>query len=197
MWIYEGDSAARGFRAARNPLTQAAYMMRGVPPNCLGMTPVQIMKNDVFNDIITILGLKFGKEFNIKDLNFGKIVLSTDADVDGDKIAALLLLFFRMWPELIKEKIVCRSISPIIIAKKNKERKKYYSIADFKADEKKLKSNWIIKYVKGLSGLDAEETKDVMRNPIYLYFDYDKDADEMFERWFGSDSNQRKQLMEI
>ena len=197
LWIYEGDSAARGFRAARNPLTQAAYMMRGVPPNCLGMTPVQIMKNDVFNDIIAILGLKFGKEFNIKDLNFGKIVLSTDADVDGDKIAALLLLFFRMWPDLIKEKIVCRSISPIIIAKKNKERKKYYSIADFKADEKKLKSNWIIKYVKGLSGLDGEETKDVMRNPIYLYFDYDKDADEMFERWFGSDSNQRKQLMEI
>ena len=48
-----------------------------------------------------------------------------------------------------------------------------------------------------MSGLDGEETKDVMRNPIYLYFDYDKDADEMFESWFGSDSNQRKQLMEI
>ena len=47
------------------------------------------------------------------------------------------------------------------------------------------------------SDFDAEETKDVMRNPIYLYFDYDKDADEMFERWFGPDSNQRKQLMEI
>ena len=197
LWIYEGDSAARGFRAARNPLTQAAYTMRGVPPNCLDMTAVQIMKNDVFNDLVTILGLKFGKEFDIKDLNFGKIVISTDADVDGDKIAALLLLFFRNWPELIKKHIVCRSISPIIIAKKGKERKKYYSIPEFKTDEKKLKSGWMIKYAKGLSGLDAVETKEMMREPIYLYFDYDEKADNMFNRWFGKDSEQRKQLMEI
>lgn len=197
LWIYEGDSAARGFRAARNPLTQAAYTMRGVPPNCLDMTAVQIMKNDVFNDLVTILGLKFGKEFDIKDLNFGKIVISTDADVDGDKIAALLLLFFRNWPELIEKHIVCRSISPIIIAKKGKERKKYYSIAEFKADEKKLKSGWMIKYAKGLSGLDAVETKEMMREPIFMYFEYDSNADNMFNRWFGKDSEQRKQLMEI
>ena len=197
LWIYEGDSAARGFRAARNPLTQAAYTMRGVPLNCLDMTPVQIMKNDVYNDLVTILGLKFGKEFDIKDLNFGKIVISTDADVDGDKIAALLLLFFRNWPELIEKHIVCRSISPIIIAKKGKERKKYYSIAEFKADEKKLKSGWMIKYAKGLSGLDAVETKEMMREPIFMYFEYDSNADNMFNKWFGKDSEQRKQLMEI
>lgn len=197
LWIYEGDSAARGFRAARNPLTQAAYTMRGVPQNCLDMTAVQIMKNDVFNDLVTILGLKFGKEFDIKDLNFGKIVISTDADVDGDKIAALLLLFFRNWPELIEKHIVCRSISPIIIAKKGKERKKYYSISDFKKEEKKLKSGWMIKYAKGLSGLDATETKEMMREPIYMYFEYDSNANNMFNRWFGKDSNQRKQLMEI
>lgn len=197
LWIYEGDSAARGFRAARNPLTQAAYTMRGVCQNSLDMTPVQIMKNDVYNDLITILGLKFGKEFDIKDLNFGKIVISTDADVDGDKIAALLLLFFSNWPELIEKHIVCRSISPIIIAKNGKERKKYYSISEFKADEKKLKSGWMIKYAKGLSGLDAVETKEMMRNPIFMYFEYDTNANIMFKRWFGKDSEQRKQLMEI
>lgn len=197
LWIYEGDSAGRGFRTGRNPLTQAAYFMRGVCPNSLDMTSVQMMKNDVYNDIISILGLKFGKEFDIKDLNYGKIVISTDADVDGDKIAALLLLFFSHWPELIQRRIVCRSISPIIIAKKNKERRKYYSIDDFKREEKKLKSGWMIKYAKGLSGLDAEETKEMMRNPIYMYFDYDSNADSMFKRWFGKDSDNRKQLMEI
>ena len=52
--------------------------MRGVPPNALNMSPIQIMKNDVFNDLITILGLKFGSEFDIKNLNFGKIVISPD-----------------------------------------------------------------------------------------------------------------------
>lgn len=196
LWIYEGDSAARGFRTGRNPLTQAAYMMRGVPPNALDMTPIQIMKNDVYNDLVTILGLKFGSEFNVSDLNFGKIVISTDADVDGDKIAALLLVFFRNWPELIDKHIICRSISPIIVAKKGKDKRKYYSIEDFKAEEKKLKG-YMIKYAKGLSGLDAEETKEMMRNPIYMHFEYDELADSMFNKWFGNDSNQRKQLMEI
>ena len=55
----------------------------------------------------------------------------------------------------------------------------------------------MIKYVKGLSGLDAAETKEMMRNPIYMYFDYDAQADEMFSKWFGDDPEQRKQLMEL
>lgn len=118
------------------------------------------------------------------------------ANVDGDKIAALLLVFFRNWPQLIEKGIVCRSISPIIIAKKGKERRKYCSIEDFNKEEKKLKG-YMIKYAKGLSGLDAEETKEMMRNPIYLKFEYDEKADEMFERWFGTDSDQRKKLMEL
>ena len=94
LWIFEGDSARSSFRNCRNPEFQAGYTMRGVPPNVYGMTPLQIMKNEVFNDIVTVLGLKWGKEFSLDELNFGKIVISTDADVDGDKIASLLLLFF-------------------------------------------------------------------------------------------------------
>lgn len=196
LWIYEGDSAARGLRLGRNPLTQAGYLLRGVVPNCLDMTPLEIMKNDCFNDLISILGLKFGNEFDISNLNFGKIVISTDADVDGARIAALLLLFFSRWPELFTKKIVCRSITPIIIAKKNKDVKKYYKIEDFNKDSKKLKG-YMIKYVKGLSGLDMNETKESMRNPNFMYFDYDDNAEVMFKRWFGKDSDQRKQLMEI
>lgn len=55
----------------------------------------------------------------------------------------------------------------------------------------------MIKYAKGLSGLDVDETKEMMREPIYMYFEYDSNADSMFNRWFGKDSEQRKQLMEI
>lgn len=197
LWIYEGDSAARGLRTGRNPLTQAGYLMRGVVPNSLDMTSLDIMKNDVFNDLVTIIGLKFGDEFNVDDLNFGKIVISTDADVDGDKIAALLLLLFKRWPALFEHNIICRSISPIIIAKKGKETRKYYSIDKFNKEESKLKSGWMIKYVKGLSGLTTEETKEMMHNPIFMYFNMDNKSEEMFSRWFGKDSNQRKQLMEM
>lgn len=195
LWIYEGDSAARGLRIGRDPETQAGYIMRGVPPNSLDMSPLQIMKNDVFNDIITILGLKFGEEFDpLKDLKFDKIVISTDADVDGDKIAALLLLLFSKWPVLIEKGIVCRSITPIIIAKKGKETRKYYTIEEFNKDAKKLKG-WMVKYVKGLSGLDAQETKESMRNPIFMHFKMDDLSKSMFKKWFGKNSDDRKEMM--
>jgi DNA gyrase/topoisomerase IV subunit B len=168
--------------------------MRGVPPNSLDMSPLQIMKNDVFNDLITILGLKFGEDFNINDLKFDKIVISTDADVDGDKIAALLLLLFSHWPELFKQGIVCRSITPIIIAKKGKDIKKYYSIEEFDKESKKLKG-YMVKYVKGLSGLDAAETKETMRNPIFMHFKEDDLTNSMFKKWFGKNSDERKNMM--
>ena len=194
LWIYEGDSAARGLRIGRDPETQAGYIMRGVPPNSLDMSPLQIMKNDVFNDIITILGLKFGDDFNINDLKFDKIVISTDADIDGDKIAALLLLLFSRWPILFEKGIVCRSITPIIIAKKGKEVKKYYSQEEFDKDARKLKG-YMIKYVKGLSGLDAFETKESMRNPIFMHFKIDDLTKSMFKKWFGKNSEDRKEMM--
>ena len=195
LWIYEGDSAGRGFRVARDPQIQAAYTMRGVPPNALGMSPLQIMKNDVFNDLVSVIGLKFGSDFDINNINFGKIVISTDADVDGDRICALLLLFFSTnWPELIEKNIVCRSISPIIIANKGKESRKYYSMEDFNKESSKLK-NYEIKYCKGLSGLNAKETKEMMREPIFHYFTKDNQADHFFKKWFGKDADIRKDLM--
>ena len=195
LWIYEGDSAGRGFRVARDPQIQAAYTMRGVPPNALGMSPLQIMKNDVFNDLVSVIGLKFGSDFDINNINFGKIVISTDADVDGDRICALLLLFFSTnWPELIEKNIVCRSISPIIIANKGKESRKYYSIEDFNKESSKLK-NYEIKYCKGLSGLNAKETKEMMREPIFHYFTKDNQAEHFFKKWFGKDADIRKDLM--
>jgi len=195
LWIFEGDSAKAGFRGGRNPDIQAGYTMRGVPLNCYGMTPLQIMKNEVFNDIVTILGLKWGKEFDINELNFGKIVISTDADVDGDKIASLLLLFFNNWPELIEKGIVCRSISPIIISRKGKDCKKFYTMEEFKAEEKKLKG-YSHKYAKGLGGLSNQESKEMYQEPKFLYFKKDEAADSMFRKWFAKgDSETRKQML--
>ena len=195
LWIFEGDSAKSGLRGGRNPEIQAGLIMRGVPLNCYGMTPVQIMKNEVFNDIVTILGLKWGKEFDINDLNFGKIVISTDADVDGDKIAALLLLFFNNWPELFEKNIVCRNISPIVISRKGKDCQKFYTMEEFKEAEKKLKG-YSHKYVKGLGGLSDNETKEMYHNPKFLYFKKDEVADSMFRKWFNKqDSDIRKDML--
>lgn len=195
LFIFEGDSARSGFRGGRIPEFQAGYTMRGVPPNCHGMTPLQIMKNEVFNDIVTILGLKWGKEFNINDLNFGKIVISTDADTDGDKICALLLCFFNNWPELFEKNIVCRNISPIIISRKGKDCKKFYTMEEFKNEEKKLKG-YSHKYVKGLGGLNNQESKEMYQNTKFLYFKKDEATDSMFRKWFSKgETDIRKDML--
>ena len=195
LWIFEGDSAKAGLRGGRNPEIQAGLIMRGVPPNVYGMTPIKKKKNEVYNDIVTVLGLKWGKEFNIDDLNFGKIVISTDADSDGDKIASLLILFFDNWPELFEKNIVCRNISPIIISRKGKDCKKFYSFDEFKAVENKLKG-YSHKYVKGLGGLSDQESKEMYQNPKFLYFKKDEAADSMFRKWFNrSESNERKNML--
>lgn len=195
IWIFEGDSAASGFRAGRKPETQAGYLMRGVPLNCYGMNGVQILKNEVFSDLVSIIGLKWGKEFKVEDLNYNKIVISSDADVDGDKIAALLLVFMNNWPELFKHNIVCRSISPIIIATKGKDEQKFYTMEDYVASEKKLKG-YTIKYCKGLSGLNQKQTREMYHEPIYHYFKKDDAAEIILKNWFDKDmSDERKRML--
>lgn len=183
LWIFEGDSAQSGFRSARNPMTQAGYIMRGVPLNVCNMTPTQIMKNQVFSDIVTILGLQWGHTNDVTKLNFGKIVICSDMDYDGHKIASLLLVFFNFFPELFDAKIVCRSISPIIIATKGKDIKKFYTLDEYNKEASKLK-NYIVKYAKGLGGLNTQEYKEMMREPIFKYFDKDENSDILLKKWF-------------
>ena len=196
LFVYEGDSAKSSFRIARDPQTQAAYIMRGVPLNTYGMSPVQVMKNQVFSDMVNILGLKWGEYNDASKLSFNKICIASDADQDGSKIASLLLVFFNHFPELFEQGIVCRLISPIIIATKGTEKKKYYTMKEFEKDEKKLGSGWKIKYCKGLGGLNNEESIEMMRQPIFHTFTKDEMADSMLRRWFAKGiASERKDMM--
>lgn len=184
LWIFEGDSAKAGFRVSRNPITQAAYIMRGVPLNTYGMSAVQVMKNQVFSDIINIMNLKWGEK-NTKDtLNFNRIVISSDADADGHHIAGLLMQFCNHFPELFEEGIVCRSISPIIIAEKGKDHRSYFTLKEYKKDEKNLKG-FKIKYIKGLGTLEGSYYRDMMQNPHFQVYTKDDLADSTFRHWLA------------
>lgn len=195
LWIFEGDSAQSGFRSARNPMTQAGYIMRGVPLNVCNMKPTQIMKNQVFSDIVTILGLQWGKPNDVTKLNFGKIVICSDMDYDGHKIASLLLVFFNFFPELFEANMVCRSISPIIIATKGKDVKKFYTMDEYNKEAPKLK-NYIVKYAKGLGGLNTQEYKEMMQTPIFKYFKKDDNAEMLLKKWFTKGiASERKSML--
>jgi DNA topoisomerase-2 len=200
LWIFEGDSAGGGFRACRTPMTQAGYLMRGVPLNVISSTATQVMKNQVFNDIVNVIGLQWGQYNKAEDLKFGKIVISSDADPDGDKIAALLLVFFNHFPELFEQGLICRSISPIIVASKGKPKtknydtKSFYSFEEYHKEEKKLKG-YEIKHVKGLGTMNNVEYRQMMQNPIFHYFTKDEMADLMLKKWFGKGIAQERREM--
>lgn len=195
LWIFEGDSARSGFRSARNPQTQAAYMLRGKVLNINNLGPSKIMANKELSDIITILGLQWGQTNKPEDLNFGKIVICTDADADGSCICGLLLNFFNLFPELYEAGMVCRSISPIIVAQKGLDIKKYFTMADYKKDEKNLKG-YKITYLKGLGTQTDQLYKEMMQQPLFHYFTKDDIADISFKAWFGKgNASERKSML--
>lgn len=195
LYIAEGSSAVAGFRMARDPQTQACYEMRGVPLNTYGMSPLQVMKNQVFSDIINILGLKWGEKNTPEKLNFNKVVINSDMDPDGNHIAGLLIMFFNNFPELFEYGIICRNISPIIIAEKGNDCKTYFTLKDYKKDENKLKG-YIVKYIKGLGTLPNKFYKDMMRHPHYQVYSKDEFSDGILRHWFakGNASERRDTL---
>ncbi len=195
LYIAEGASATSGFRVNRDPQTQASYEMRGVPRNIWGLSPVQIMKNQVFSDLINIIGLKWGEYNSADKLNFGKIIINSDADADGHHIAGLLMLFCNCFPELFEQKIVYRNISPIILAEKGKEVKPYYSLKEYKKDEKNLKG-YNIKYIKGLGSLPPKAYKEMMQNPHLQCYSKDEFADSTFRHWMAKGiADERRELL--
>lgn len=201
--IFEGDSAGAAFRTCRNAATQAAYFMRGVPKSVYGCSPTEVMKNQVFNDIVNIIGLQWGVYNDKNDLRFSKIIIGSDMDPDGSHIAGLLLLFFNCFPELFEQHMVCRLMSPFIIASKGKPGSKSFTVQyfntldEYRKAEKKL-MGYEVKHVKGLGTLNKEESKEMYRNPVYQYFTKDQLADLMFKKWFDDGkegASTRKDMM--
>ena len=116
-------------------------------------------------------------------------------DYDGSKIASLLIVFFNHFPELFEQGLICRSISPIIVARKGSDEKKYFSLEDYKKDEAKLKGYKII-YNKGLGGLDNTLYKEMMQSPTFHYFSKDALADSMLRKWFAKGiADERKDML--
>lgn len=195
LWIFEGDSARAGFRAARDPQTQAAYMLRGVILNVMGLAPTKIMANKELSDLFNIIGLQWGEPVDVKKLNFSKLVIATDADFDGSKIAGLLLTFFNLWPELYDAGLICRCITPIIKAVKGNDVQKFYTMDEFRKKENSLKG-YKITYLKGLGSSTNEDYKDMMRNSVLHFFKKDELSDITIKTWFGKGiAKERKSLL--
>lgn len=194
--IYEGDSASNSVRQYRDPQLQGAFPIRGKFLNVFDLEPSRVMQNEEVKSICAAVGLKIGERATATNLRYGKIHFYTDADTDGDCIAALLLNFFyKYWPELVREGRIFRVETPIVVAKKGKETLKFYYDNEYQEWVDKIGAgikSWNVEYKKGLAALEDYEYKEIIRTPKLYQFTEDDTAKDQFKIWFGDDSDLRK-----
>ncbi|MEG2440685.1 MAG: DNA gyrase subunit B [Acetivibrio sp.] len=175
VYIVEGDSAGGTVKTARNRKTQAVLPLRGKILNVEKASLEKILVNNEIKSMIASFGCGIGEEFDIAKLRFDKIIILTDADVDGAHISTLLLTFFyRFMPELINEGKVYRGLPPLYkveyesTGKSKKKKESEYIFNDFELDRfKKRAGNKIlnIQRYKGLGEMDADQLWDTTLNP--------------------------------
>ena len=191
LFITEGQSAISNLINVRKTDIHGGFPLRGKVRNVRELKPTEVMKNKELSELMSIIGLELGEP--AIDLNYGQIGILADADYDGFSIAALLVNFFSNWKELFDEERVLLIKSPIVIAKKGKNVKRYYDLADF--TNEKLDTSWKIEYNKGLGSLSVEEYDLMINNPVTEVIEYDSGAGSSLETAFGKNSIPRKQWL--
>ena len=171
VYIVEGDSAGGTVKTARNRRTQAVLPLRGKILNVEKATLEKILLNNEIKSMIAAFGCGIGDEFDITKLRYDKIIILTDADVDGAHISTLLLTFFyRFMPELIYSGKIYRGLPPLykVDYVNNKKKKSEYIFNDFELEKfRKNKDNKItaIQRYKGLGEMDAQQLWETTLDP--------------------------------
>jgi DNA gyrase subunit B len=211
LYIVEGKSALGSTKQGRDAQIQAIYALRGKILNCLKADYDKIFKNDIIVDMIKLLGCgievksKYNKDLNtfeIQNLRWSKIIITTDADIDGFHIRTLLLtVIYRLMPTLIDEGKVFIAESPLYEITNND--KSHFAYSDKEKDEivANLKGNVILQRSKGLGENTAEMMWETTMNPetrklIQIVKEDVDHTQQYFEMFLGDDLQGRKQYIE-
>jgi DNA gyrase/topoisomerase IV subunit B len=188
IFLTEGLSAIAPFLNVRNPKTMGGYPLKGKPLNITGMRPLEIMKNTELAELMKIIGLELGSEPS--NLNYGKIAVFSDNDLDGHHIFGLLLNFFSLWPKLFTERRIYRLRSPLYYCTKGKKTEVFYNKAEYDMFDSK---GWQVEYFKGLGSMPESVYDACLNNPrLECVSSLDK---EKLVMAFGESAEARKEWM--
>ncbi|AHF89001.1 type IIA topoisomerase (DNA gyrase/topo II, topoisomerase IV), B subunit [Opitutaceae bacterium TAV1] len=165
IFIVEGDSAAGSLTSCRDVQTQAVFALKGKPLNTFGLTKKVIYENEEFHLLQSALNIEEG----IEHLRYNKVIVATDADVDGMHIRLLLLSFFlQFFPDLITQGHVSILETPLFRVRNKKQTIYCYSEAEKQSALHKLGQNAEITRFKGLGEVSPSEFKDFIGENIRL-----------------------------
>tara|TARA_B000000557_G_scaffold159349_1_gene129163 strand:+ start:5920 stop:7779 length:1860 start_codon:yes stop_codon:yes gene_type:complete len=195
IFITEGDSASGSITKVRNVKTQAVFSLRGKPLNTLGMKKKIVYENEEFNLLQHALNIENG----IEGLRYNKVVIATDADVDGMHIRLLLITFFiQFFPELIKRGHLYILETPLFRVRNKKETIYCYSNEEMLAAKDNLGKSAEITRFKGLGEISPIEFKEFIGENIKLepiVINHESDISDVVSYYMGKNTQDRQEFI--
>jgi len=200
IYIVEGESAGGSAKMARNKETQAILPLKGKILNVEKANPAKALSSEEITNLITAVGTGVGEQFDANSLRYGRVIIMTDADVDGEHIKTLLLtFFFRYMRQLIENGNVYVALPPLYRVRKGQKDVYVYSDEELK----KIDSldNAIITRFKGLGEMSATQLWDTTMNPKVrkikkIFIEDAVEADRVFSMLMGDDVQERKAFIQ-